>query len=102
MEYLTILLICFAITLTLSLTQKIHLYQSRKERLEIVAFFFVVGVLWDSYAVSRGHWVFPQEKTLGIVIGVMPIEEYVFMIVVPYFILTFYKYFDSKFRQTKK
>jgi lycopene cyclase domain-containing protein len=102
MEYLLILTFWFLAAFVLSLNQKIHLYKSRRERLEIVGFFFVVGVIWESFAIMRGHWIFPPEKTLGIKIGVMPLEEYLFILVVPYGILTFYKFFDSKFRRTKK
>jgi lycopene cyclase domain-containing protein len=102
MEYLAILTVWFVVAFVLGVTQKIHLYRSRRERLEITAFFFVVGVIWDSFAILRGHWIFPPEKTLGIKIGVMPLEEYFFILAVPYGILTYYKFFDSKFRKKHK
>ena len=38
MEYLLILTFWFVAALVLSLTQKIHLYRTRRERLEIVVF----------------------------------------------------------------
>ena len=101
MEYVIILTLWFVPAFVLSLTKKIHLYHSRRERLEITAFFFVVGVVWDSFAIMRGHWIFPPEKTLGIKIGVMPLEEYIFVLVMPYGILTYYKFLDSKFRKKR-
>lgn len=99
MEYLIILLLVFSGCLYLEKTQHVHLYTNIRERLEIVLIYFVIGTTWDSYAIWRGHWVFPADKTLGIVIGLMPIEEYLFMLIIPYGILTVYKYMDSRFRK---
>ena len=99
LEYLTILFILFFVTLFLEKKNRIHLYNSKKERLEIVGFFFLFGVIWDSFAIFRGHWAFPVGKTLGITIGVMPLEEYLFALIIPYFIITIYKLIDSKFRK---
>lgn len=99
MEYLIILVIFFIIALILEKTQHIHLYKSRKERIEITLLFFIIAVAWDSFAIWRGHWVFPVEKTLGITIGLMPLEEYLFALIIPYFIITIYKFADSKFRK---
>jgi len=96
-EYLSILTIMLAVTFLLEKTHKIHLYKSLKERVEIIGLFFIVGVVWDTFAIWRHHWVFPSGN-LGIVIGLMPLEEYLFILIVPYFVLTLYKLMDSKFR----
>ena len=101
LEYLTILLVLFFVTLFLEKKNHIHLYNSKRERFEIVGFFFLFGVMWDSFAIFRGHWSFPVGKTLGITIGLMPLEEYLFILIIPYFIVTIYKLLDSKFRQKK-
>ncbi len=101
-EYITILIVLFLIVLVLEKTHHIHLFHNRKERLEIVGLFFIIGVLWDTFAIWRGHWVFPPENNLGIVIGLMPLEEYLFILIIPYFILTIYKIIDSKFRGRAK
>ncbi|MFA6257562.1 MAG: lycopene cyclase domain-containing protein [Candidatus Paceibacterota bacterium] len=98
-EYLTILLIIFFITLFLEKKHDIHLYKSKRERFEIVGFFFIFGIIWDSFAIFRGHWSFPAGKILGITIGLMPLEEYLFALVIPYFVITVYKLIDSKFGQ---
>ena len=88
-------------TFIIEKSNHIHLYHSRKERLEIVGLFFLVGVVWDTFAIWRGHWVFPAGKTLGITIGLMPLEEYLFILIIPYFVITIYKLIDSKFRQKR-
>ena len=101
MEYFIALIALFLITAVLEKAFHIHLYKSRKERIEIVVLFFIVGVIWDSLAIWRDHWIYPS-GTLGIVIGLMPVEDYLFILVVPYFILTIYKLIDSKFRGKRK
>ncbi len=98
-EYLTILIILLFIALFLENKKHIHLYKSRKERFEIVGFFFLFGVIWDSFAIWRGHWSFPGGGILGVHIGLMPLEEYLFALIIPYFIITVYKLIDSKFRK---
>jgi lycopene cyclase domain-containing protein len=97
MEYLIILLVVLAITILLERISRVSLFHSWKERLLITGLFFVVGVVWDSFAIWQGHWIFPQGNNLGIVIGLMPLEEYFFMLIVPYFIITIYKVVDSRF-----
>ncbi len=100
-EYLTILIILLFITVILEKSNHIHLYHTRKERFEIMGLFFLVGVVWDTFAIWRGHWLFPMGKTLGIKIGLMPLEEYLFILIIPYFVITIYKLIDSKFRKNR-
>lgn len=48
-------------------------------------------LIWDGYAIARGHWFFDRAQILGIYgpFGI-PLEEYLFFIVVPLaVILTF-------------
>jgi lycopene cyclase domain-containing protein len=61
-------------------------------------FFFTIGVIWDSYAIINGHWLFPPEKTMGINIGVMPVEEYLFILILPFWIITTYKLVHEKLK----
>jgi len=82
LEYLTILSVMLVVTFILEKNNHIHLYHSRKERTEIIGLFFLVGVIWDTFAIWRGHWAFPAGKTLGITIGLMPLEEYLFILII--------------------
>lgn len=60
--------------------------------------FFLIGVIWDTYAIYRNHWIFIDENLLGIKIGLMPLEEYLFILIVPFCILTYYKLLDRKIK----
>ena len=43
-----------------------------------------IFIIWDLYAISRGHWHFDSEQILGIVSpGGIPFEEILFFTVVP-------------------
>ncbi len=75
----------------------IHLYRNRKERVVAALVFFTIGIVWDTFATWRGHWIFPQENTLGIRIGLLPIEEYLFFLILPFLCITIYKVVDNKF-----
>jgi lycopene cyclase domain-containing protein len=91
MEYTFVLIFLAVVALILEYRYRIRLYSSRRERWLIPLFFFFVGLGWDSFAVWRGHWYFDYSNLLGIQIGLLPLEEYLFFVVIPYFILTVYR-----------
>ncbi len=91
MEYLIVLLVLLLLAVFIEWKYKIHLYHSRKERYFVILFFFIFGILWDHLAIWRGHWSFDGSGLLGITIGLMPIEEYLFVLIVPFWIITIYK-----------
>ena len=46
-----------------------------------ISLFFLI---WDAYAIKRGHWFFDRDQILGIFGPFnIPLEEYLFFIVVP-------------------
>lgn len=96
MEYLLILTGVLICGIFLQKRYQIRLYRCRKERIFIPAAFLLIGVAWDSLAVYREHWAFSNTKLLGITIGVLPLEEFVFFLIVPYFILVVYKFLQKK------
>ena len=98
MEYLLILLFLLISGIFIEWKYHIRLYHSRKERFIITSFFFIIGVLWDSFATYRGHWSFLGDGLIGLKIGLLPIEEYLFILIVPFWIITIYKLLDNKIK----
>lgn len=96
-EYFIALLLMFLFTLFIHLKNNIKLFHSRRGMFMFIGFFFIFGALWDTLTIYRGGWIIPIDKTLGLVIGVMPLEDYLFMLISPYFAITVYKFLDSKF-----
>lgn len=86
-EYFLILCAFLAFALYIEFGLRLKVYGSRKERLWFTLITLVVGVIWDNFSLSRGHWVFPASGSLGLKIGRMPIEEYLFILIIPYALL---------------
>jgi lycopene cyclase domain-containing protein len=49
-----------------------------------------IFIIWDYIATYRGHWDFSPQKTLGINIDTLPIEEIIFFFVVGFSMLFVY------------
>ena len=96
MEYLAILISVFLVSMSLKLKYKIQLFNSVKEGLLLTILLLVIGGLWDSYAIFRGYWSFEDEFFIGIDIGIMPLEEYLFMLIIPFLVLVLYKIVTEK------
>jgi len=92
--------IFLVIAITLEITFREHLFRHLKARLTWVLAFVVLAAPWDALAIKAHHWIFPGQGILKIYVGVIPIEEFLWYIIVPYFSLTVYKtihvVFDKK------
>lgn len=96
MGYITILTLLLIISLYFENKYKVRLFSSKKERITIPIIFFIIGTIWDSYAVMSGHWYFDYNNLIGIKIGLLPLEEYLFFLIFPYFLLTLYRVLKIK------
>ena len=96
MEYLAILIAVFLVSMSLKLKYKIQLFNSVKEGLLLAILLLVIGGLWDTYAILRGYWSFREQFFIGINIGVMPLEEYLFMLIIPFLVLVLYRIVTRK------
>ena len=96
MEYLIVLLFWLIVAAALHYRYRLKLYRNVREMVVTAGFYFIVGVAWDMIGASRGHWAFDYENLLGLTVGVLPVEELLFMLIVPYGILVFYKFFGMK------
>ena len=96
MEYFLILLVFLCSAIALERKFHIHIYHSRKERIITALTIFLIGMVWDYFAVWRRHWVFPGNGLIGVRLFGLPLEEFLFFLIMPYFTLTLYKIFDKK------
>ncbi len=95
MEYLVIEILLLVLFILIHRISKIKIFKNYKIFLMFWFFVFLWGVLWDWFAIARGHWIYQKPFILGIFIGVIPVEDIVFMIVVPYGILIGYKLIEK-------
>ena len=90
-EYALIVLFLLFVTVILHRRYRVKLFKSKSHLFIFYAIILLVGIAWDHIAISRGHWSFGERFLLGPRIGLMPIEEYAFGLIVPYFGLVVYK-----------
>lgn len=88
MNYINILSLLLLAALILEIVFKPHLFDSIKERIIFSLIIFFIGVTWDTYAVSQQHWIFPGPGLIGVFIGNLPVEEYLFFLIPPYLAIT--------------
>jgi len=62
-----------------------------KEALVFFLSCLFIGIAWDSFGILRGHWSLGEKYLVGIRIGLLPIEEYLFIIIVPFSVAVLYK-----------
>lgn len=77
---------------------RLHLYRSLKQRIIITLHIFILGMIWDYYATYHQHWIFPGPGLIGVRIFNLPIEEFMFFLIVPYAIIATYKYLDKRIK----
>jgi lycopene cyclase domain-containing protein len=90
-EYVLILLLLLLVAIFLHRLNKITIFGSKLFIFIYFSIALLFGTTWDHFAISRGHWSFGEKFLLGPRIGLMPIEEFGFFIVMAYFVLVVYK-----------
>jgi lycopene cyclase domain-containing protein len=87
-EYLAILIFVMVVFWELRRRKRIKIFKSWKQELVFLGCCMAIGMVWDHLALWRGHWLFPVDRTIGIKLGLMPIEEYLFILIVPEAVVT--------------
>lgn len=82
--YLIILLFSLAGPLALSFEKNLKLYTRWKYLLPAIVVTMIVFVVWDIIFTHRGYWFFNPIYNSGIYINKLPLEEYLFFLVIPY------------------
>ena len=82
--YLIILLFSLAGPLALSFEKNLRLYKRWKYLLPAILITMLVFVVWDIIFTHNGYWFFNPIYNSGIYINKLPLEEYLFFIVIPY------------------
>ena len=82
-------------TVILHTAYKVRVYTSTAHLLAVNLVALLVITIWDNFAIYRGHWSFGERFLLGPKIGYMPIEEYMFILISPYFGLVVYKILEK-------
>ena len=83
-EYLIVLGVSLAAPLVMSFSKNLDFYRYPARLVLSIGIPFVLFVLWDIIVTARGHWDFNPNYILGFRIFILPIEEILFFIVIPF------------------
>jgi lycopene beta-cyclase len=82
-QYLLVLGSCIAVTLPLEVIGGARVYRHPKALIVTLAPVVVVFAGWDLIGVHTGEWWFSARYTLGLRLASLPLEEWLFFLVVP-------------------
>lgn len=83
MTYLVVLGACLLGTLPLELLLGVGVYRQGRRLVLTLAPVLAVFVTWDALAVSAGQWSYDPRQVIGVFVGVLPVEELLFFVVIP-------------------
>ncbi len=83
LRYLLVLAACLAVTLPLEAGLGARVYRRPRRLLATLAPVVALFVLGDLAATARGHWWFSPRYTTGLTLLGLPVEEWLFFLVVP-------------------
>jgi lycopene cyclase domain-containing protein len=82
-RYLLVLSACMAVTLPLELAVGARVYRRPWRLAATLIPVVLVFAAWDGFGVWRGDWRFTPAYVVGIRIAGLPIEEWLFFVIVP-------------------
>jgi len=84
LTYLGVLVACLLGTLPLEVVLRTRVYARWRRWLLALAPTVAAFVLWDLYAIARGHWTYDLGRMTGVLLpGRLPLDELLFFLVVP-------------------
>lgn len=90
-EYLALMAACLAITLPLEFVFRARVYRRALTALRSMVVMVIAFIAWDLLGIVRGHWSYNPAYVTGWRIGLVPIEEIVFFLVIPWCALLTYE-----------
>jgi lycopene cyclase domain-containing protein len=83
-SYLAMLGFVVVASFWLEFAFRLRVLRNPKRLLKTLALTVPLFIIWDAYAIANDHWFFSAEQTSGIIgpLGI-PLEEYLFFIIVP-------------------
>ncbi|CAN5148824.1 hypothetical protein BH20ACT9_BH20ACT9_06230 [soil metagenome] len=82
-EYLVLLGVCLLVTLPLELVLGVGVYRQARRLLASLSCVAAIFVTWDLVGARLGHWDYNRAYLSGVRLLGLPLEEYLFLVVVP-------------------
>ncbi|MGQ8338841.1 lycopene cyclase domain-containing protein [Sunxiuqinia sp. A32] len=97
--YLGLLFLTFIFPFVLSFDKKVHFWKNWKYLFPSILITAVIFLIWDVKFTEAGIWSFNHEYTLDLYIKGMPIEEWLFFLVIPYACVFIYEVMKAYFNK---
>jgi lycopene cyclase domain-containing protein len=82
-EYLLVLGLCLVVTAPLELFLGVRVYRQARRLMLTLVCTGAVFVAWDLVGARLGHWDYNPARITGLRLFGLPLEEYLFFVVVP-------------------
>lgn len=83
-SYLAVLLFIILGTLWLEFVVHTRVYRRWRRLLLSIVPPALIFIVWDLYAIARGHWWFDEERITGVYfLGGLPLDEVLFFLIIP-------------------
>jgi lycopene cyclase domain-containing protein len=82
-QYLLLLVLCLVITLPLELIFGARVYRRPRRLLLTLLPVVLLFAAWDLLGILRNHWRYNPDFVTGLRVGLIPIEELAFFVVIP-------------------
>jgi lycopene cyclase domain-containing protein len=96
--YFQTLILVYLISLVANKIARVVVYPKISQALILSVIFILIGYVWEGYCLSHGHWTFNEKILLGTWVGGLPVEEYLFFVIVPYLCISVYKIVGKYFK----
>jgi len=83
-KYFLVLFYSLLLPLLLSFYKPLKFYRNLRALILSISIILIFFGIWDVFAVWRGHWSFNRNSIWGIYILNLPLEEWLFFIVIPF------------------
>lgn len=100
--YLLLMLGSLAVPLIFSFEKQVRFYTQLKYLFPAILFSGAIFIMWDLRFEELGIWRFNAEYVTGIYILNLPVEEWLFFLVIPYFGVFIYEVLKVKFSWFEK
>ena len=97
--YLYLLLFSVAYPLAQSFEWRLRYYRQWKHLLPAIGIMAAVFIPWDIWFTSQGVWWFNEKYTSGARVFLLPIEEWLFFLIVPFACIFIYEVLNYYFKR---
>ena len=81
-DYLMVLFLAVFVPAIFAANRRLRLYAQWRNLVRAIVYPSIPFILWDIAATARGHWWFNARYLVGLHLGNLPLEEYLFYLVI--------------------